>query len=68
MGSKEQWVGIKVLRGEYKPKLYAKRDRFGRYTALDGRAQATAEHLAEEQWKNKAKTVLWDISGTVKKD
>ena len=68
MGSKEQWAGIKVVRGECKPKLYAKRDRFGRYTTLDGRAQATAEYLAEEQWKNKAKTVLWDISETVMKD
>ena len=68
MGSKEQWAGIKVLRGEYKPKLYAKRDRFGRYTTLDGRAQATAEDLAEEQWKNKANTILWDISETVMND
>ena len=59
MSLKEKWCGIKLLKQDYKPMLYAKKDRFGNYTTLEGRAQATAEHRAEEQWKSKgAKDIL----------
>ena len=68
MGSKEKWEGIKTLRSEFKPTLYAKRDRFGNYTSLERRAHATAEYLAEEQWTNKNPAMDIDVSATVRKD
>ena len=49
MQVKEQGAGIKILKGDFKPKQYAKRDTFGGYTTLEERAQKTAEYLAEEQ-------------------
>ena len=41
--------------------LYAPKDRFGNYTTLEGRAQATAEYLAEEQWKNKGAKDIFNV-------
>ena len=68
MNIRGQWAGIKLLKTEFKPRLYAKRDQFGKYTALDGRAQATLEYLAEEQWKSKPGTVFIDVTETVQTD
>ena len=53
MTLKEKWRGIRMLKEDYKPKRYARRDRHGKYTNLDERGEATADYLAEEHWKKK---------------
>ena len=68
MSVKDRWVGMKILRATFKPNLYAKRDRHGKYTSLEQRAQATAEYSAEEQWTNRNAPCFMDVSDTVKQN
>jgi hypothetical protein len=68
MHSKDKWAGIKLLNTEFKPKLYAKRDKNGNFVPLGQRAQATAEYLAEEQWKCKEPRGIYSVVETVSED
>ena len=65
MSFKERWSGIRLLKEDYKPKLHARRDRFGKPVMLGQRAQATAEYLQEEQWQCKVDPKMLDISHAV---
>ena len=67
MHSKEKWAGLKLLNTEFKPKLYAKRDKNGNFVPQQ-RAQATAEYLAEEQWKCKEPRSIYNVVETVSND
>ena len=41
----EKWKGLGTLRSEYKPNVYARRDKDGRTTKLNDRAEAMAAYL-----------------------
>ena len=50
MSMKEQWDGIKDIRKEYQPNMYARNDKDGKRTELGQVAEATADYLAKVQW------------------
>ena len=50
MDSKTLWQGIKRLKADYTPSMYARRDMHGSRIGLEERAEATAEYLANKQW------------------
>ena len=68
MSGKERWAGIELLKEDYKPKLYARQDRFGKPVTLGQRAQATAEYLQEEQLKCRENQQMFDISRAILAD
>ena len=68
MSVNERWSGIRLLKEDYMPKLYALRGRFGKPVMLGQRAQATAEYLQEEQWQCKVDPKMLDISHAVLND
>ena len=47
MSCKEKWAGIKVLKEDFKPKVYARKNLFGEYIQLG--EEATAEYLEKDQ-------------------
>ena len=57
MNAKERLEGFKTLKEDFKPKLYARKDRFGNLVTLKGRAQA----IAEEQWKGTCAYVCMNV-------
>ena len=52
MSCKDKWAGIKAIRDDLKARMYARKDREGKYIALGERAEATAEYLEKDQWSN----------------
>ena len=56
MTSKETWQGIRLIKEEFKPEMYARRDMNGNVTILDERAEATATYLDNCQWSNTTST------------
>ena len=50
MTLKDKWDGTKVLRQEYKPNVYARKDKDGQEVDLDGRAEAMATYLEAVHW------------------
>ena len=50
MDMKEKWNGSKILRQDFKPNVYARRDKDGNQVELDRRAESMAACLEEVHW------------------
>ena len=69
MSCAEKWQGIKYIKNDFQPNVYARTDKNGRPVRLDQRAEATAEYLDDVQWKPKDKgNDILDVSGKVNED
>eukprot|EP00929_Paragymnodinium_shiwhaense_P102580 TRINITY_DN6578_c0_g1_i1.p1 TRINITY_DN6578_c0_g1~~TRINITY_DN6578_c0_g1_i1.p1 ORF type:complete len:1328 (+),score=-43.05 TRINITY_DN6578_c0_g1_i1:198-3986(+) len=55
VSDKSRWKRIKTMKALYRASPYAKRDRFNKRVKQHQIAKATAEYLAEVQWKNPTK-------------
>ncbi len=53
MDIRDKWLGIKRIKGEYKPMPYHRRDKQGNHINWKERAQTAAEHPRDEQWGQK---------------
>ena len=50
MCSRQQWKGIKEIKSDFAPKVYARCDMHGNPVPLDQRADAAADYLEHKQW------------------